>query len=189
MSSHCIDVLSRLVPESTVALFAGCGVPVVQAGTKSLPKKVASKPPTVAGVVGFTGDYLRGTLIVATSFQFVDLSRPAELRARKLSPDRASDWIAVRDWSAELANQLLGRIKRRLFVFNVRLEASTPTALSGPMLAMAKPKSKSAVAFVFTHGEHEVAVHFDGEIDPRLDLTQARKDMQESVPEGRVILF
>jgi hypothetical protein len=191
VKTHYVDVISRIVSESTLALFSSCGVPVVQSGPRSRSVKPEAKRqlPSVAGLVGFTGEHVRGTLIVATTFELIDMSRPRELRTEALSRQRASDWLTVRDWSAELANQLLGRIKRRLFVFNVLLAASTPTALSGPTVSMATPKSKTPFSFAFVHGEHEVSVQLDALMAPDFDLTHARKDLQESALEGHVILF
>jgi CheY-specific phosphatase CheX len=176
------EVMAKIVGDATVALFASSGIPLEE-------KPAAGGQPTratIAGLIGFTGDNLRGTLMVASSFDLFARSRPAELRTQQLSEFIARDWLLLRDWGAELANQLLGRIKNQLFSHGVALRVSTPTALSGNALAVASPSSKRTRPRLFTAGREEVWVWWDVLLDP--DFEMLPQD-EKAAAEGDLILF
>ena len=75
----------------------------------------------IAGVIGFTGD-VRGTLFVASTLPL--------FRATCPPPPRD-----VADWTAELANQLLGRFKNQLVRHGIALAMATPVAVRGLQLS------------------------------------------------------
>jgi hypothetical protein len=92
----------------------------------------------------------------------------------------------VRDWAAELANQILGRIKNRLRTFNVAVDVSTPTAFSGRALAFARPKSPTIRPFLFDAPAGQVWLWLDTVSDPTLVLTPGG---DAGAKEGDIILF
>jgi chemotaxis protein CheX len=140
----------------------------------------------VASVVGFTGKDLRGALLLATTFEVIASTRPSALAKQSLSKNSYSDWVMVRDWAGELANQILGRIKNKLRPYSIVLEVSTPTAFSGRALAFAKPKSPLARPFQFDAGGDRVWLWLDATFDPGQVLVAGG---EESAREGEVILF
>lgn len=176
-----LDALDRILSESTTALFSSCGVSLTPVRTTG-----ARTPPTVAGIVRFTGEKLRGTVIVASTFRFFADCRPKEVRANVLVPERASDWLAIRDWAGELANQLLGGVARRLFAFNVVVQATAATAMSGPTLALPTPPTSETLPCLFRAGNEELMTRIDAVIDPKLTITR-RSDA--GAKEGDVIIF
>ena len=76
-----------------------------------------------AAVIGFTGEALRGTLLITTTITTLERSNPVPG-----SP--------VREWIAELANQLLGRIKNQLLSCDVEINLTTPLVLRGQHLSV-----------------------------------------------------
>jgi hypothetical protein len=109
------------------------------------------------GVVGFTGEQLRGTLLLATSREPLGRTTPAVESS-------------LREWIAELANQLIGRIKNKLLNHNVNLLLSTPVVLRGVQIA---PVSRAElVPYAFACDGGNVCVWFDAEILNGVDLTQ-----------------
>lgn len=176
--------LDDVVSKATIALFEGAGV------TLAKMQAPGSQPTraTIAGLVGFTSDAMRGTLMIASTFAVFAEARPAEVRGEVLSEQVARDWLYLRDWAAELANQLVGRVKNKLFGLGVNLRIATPTALSGGALAVATPKSNRTKPLVFSHPAGEVWVWWDAIIDPDLEL-RPREDDSQAVGEGDVLLF
>ena len=71
----------------------------------------------IAGVIGFTGT-VRGTLFVASTIPLLASTCPPPARD-------------VADWTAELANQLLGRFKNQLVRRGIELAMATPVAVRG----------------------------------------------------------
>ena len=72
------------------------------------------------GIVGFSGRDIRGGLVLAGSREALGASNPVET-------------AGIRDWVAELANQLAGRIKSRLLAHDVELQIATPVVLRGDL--------------------------------------------------------
>lgn len=173
-------IVDGIVAQSVVTLMESRGLAVTQAA--------AERPArfTIAGLAGFTGESIRGTLMIASTFDLFAQTRPEELERSKLSPEDPSDWLLLRDWAAELANQLLGRITNQLFAYGLSLRVSTPTALSGADLAVATPSSKRTRPVVFTAGNDDIWVWWDALSHAELTLALTG---DEAAKEGDVILF
>ena len=75
------------------------------------------------GIIGFSGENIRGSIAIAAS--------GALLRASNPVPGGAP-----RDWAAELVNQLMGHVKSRLLGYSVEVYMSTPIVLRGERLAL-----------------------------------------------------
>ncbi len=175
--------LDEVVASATISLFEHAGITLTLRPTPDRPMQA-----TIAGLVGFTSDAMRGGLMVASTFALFAETRPLEVRDQALSEQLARDWLYLRDWASELANQLIGRIKNRLFSLGVNLRIATPTALSGNALAVATPKSKRARPMVFSSSAGEVWVFWDAIVDPDLEL-RPRDDDAHAVGEGDLLLF
>jgi len=193
MSRVLSEVLEQLAPAALVDVFGSYGasfkeraVPRSERNGPIVPRDVGGDP-VIAGVVGFTGDAVRGTLLLASTFKVIASARPAAIRNRPLSPSLASDWIFVRDWAGELANQVLGRIKNRLHRFQVTFEVSPPTAFSGPALTFAAPKGPSPRHHVFVSGKDTIWFCFDALFDPV--RTVSADGPEPEAGEGSVVLF
>jgi hypothetical protein len=164
------EVIDQVVTGSCTSLFADYSLPLerVDAATRSNTFDIV-----FCGIVGFTGDQMRGALLLATS---------GEPLGRTLPSSDAS----LREWIAELSNQLLGRIKNKLVAHGVTLHMSTPTVLRGQHIA---PVSVTPNApYMFSSGNGVVCVWIDAEIVPGIDLTQA-SDASDVISEGSGFLF
>jgi len=174
MTPESLPILDALMIEITIDLFACYGVTVSYAGCGP------SEPPpdvTVAGLIDFYGDDFRGTLLIAATENF--FSRTSYL------PHPAPP-ATVLDWAGELANQLLGRLKNRLYGRGITMEVSTPTSLRG--LPLGAPEVDAARAYIFRDSEQQIWVrlHLTAE---DVDLAHPRTDGGEAVPEGDLVLF
>lgn len=193
MKSRSREFLDRVVPAACVDLFGAYGIGIRQKSAPTAPG--SSRPPFApdeysGGLVSFSGDVMTGSLLLVGSFEFLASSRPPEVRRRALSASSSADWILVRDWSMELVNQLLGRVRNRLHVHRVALETKCPTAVSGPSLGVAM-RSRTSTPFEFSTGipGQVVCVWFDATVSPSVELGTLVDDTATLQKEGDVVIF
>jgi hypothetical protein len=149
----------------------------------------AAPPPagdTVA-VVGFAGDRVRGSLLIRA---------PRAVFARSYAsacgepPEGDGD---LESWAAELANLLLGRVKRALLGYGVALRVSTPEAFRAAGAARAArgaPPAGAAecVARRFEADGAPVHVALVAVTEPGFALDPA-PDAPRLAPEGDAMFF
>ena len=70
--------------------------------------------------IGFTGDRLKGALVLSLGRRSLVASMPENLRGRHETDEMLADW------AGELANQLLGRVKNGLWSSGVEIAVGTP---------------------------------------------------------------
>jgi chemotaxis protein CheX len=187
MKSSPSELMERLVPEACGELFSAYGV--------SLRRLPASTPvgdgwndESSGGQVTFTSASMTGSLVMVSSFRFFASCRPSEVRTRPLKKASSADWILVRDWTTELVNQLLGRIRNRLYTYGVPLDWKNPVALSGHSLVVAmKPRSKADFEFSGPDAQ-TLRVWLDAKFGPTFSSIPP-KDAAAVPNEGDVILF
>lgn len=84
-----------------------------------------SDPPTSSylGVVDFEGNELRGRVLLSASQQVIEKTAHA-------APGMHGHVSTLSDWTCELTNQLIGRVKNKLRPYNVVMEVSSPRLIS-----------------------------------------------------------
>lgn len=168
MSSQ--DIVNEIIKESCVALFGDYSLALSPADPKEF---TGSDGLLYCGVLGFTGDQMRGVLLLATTQEPLGRTSPT------------SD-ASLRGWIAELSNQLLGRVKNQLLRRGVTIHLSTPVVLRGQHLAPLP--SVEIVPFAFKSEGGMVCVWFDSELVDGVEIaTEAAPD--ESVSEGTGFFF
>jgi CheY-specific phosphatase CheX len=182
------EVLQELAPPALVGVFASYGVSVREQATAEPFQSISTREAIAAGLVGFTGASFRGTLIMAAPFALIANARPKQVRQQSLSRESSADWIFVRDWIGELANQVLGRIKNQLHLYNVVFDVSPPAALSGSTVAFAAPKGPSPRSHTFMAGQEKVWLCLDAVYDSArtVSLDPSRDSGSR---EGKIIEF
>lgn len=129
----------------------------------------------LAGIIGFTHSALKGAMIVGCSEAILQRSH------------RASTGASRRDWSAELANQLLGRVKNRLVARGVDVDMTTPIALRGQHLTVDDADDKIKV-LSFHSSDGWVRVWIDLEVTGEIALTPEDATVAVAT-EGEMMLF
>jgi len=104
---------SAMAASAAIDLFAAYDVHL----DPSMHDWQASDEKMLCGMMGFVGSGIRGTCMLASHMGPIERSCPEGGR--------------LRDWIAELTNQLAGRLKSEFLGQNVELGLSTPMALSG----------------------------------------------------------
>jgi hypothetical protein len=158
--------IESVVAESCLELFSHYGITVLP------PDDWSRANFAFCAAIGFTGSDLRGSLLLASSREPLNM---------------AGDNIdAIRDWLAELANQMLGRIKNRLLALGTAIYYSTPVILRGQHLA---PLDNQPIPHLFRRANGGVvAIWFDVEIGADLILADT-PTANAAVGEGEALLF
>jgi CheY-specific phosphatase CheX len=123
-----------------------------------------------SGVMGFVGDSVRGTCLLAAPQATVEAAAPRDAGAR--------------DWVGELSNQLVGRLKAKLMARGATIALSTPVVLRGVRLS---PLPRTDVQpVVFTSSAGKVLVWLEVEIEAGFQLGEERA---LKASEGELLVF
>jgi hypothetical protein len=164
-------ILDELVTDCCVSLFQDYSLPLKAAQTIEIE---SSEDLLYCGVLGFSGDHIRGTLMLATSEKPLGRTHPSGAES-------------LRSWIAELSNQLLGRIKSRLLRRGVTLNLALPVVIRGKHLSRIPSVDLKPHSFVCEGGL--VCVWFDAELAAGLDLSKIDESAETPLGEGTGILF
>jgi CheY-specific phosphatase CheX len=162
-------ILDTIAVEACVGLFGAYGValePVAHSAQAHEGRVL------YCGVIGFTGDGLRGTCLLATTDEPLGKSNPIGGRPR--------------DWIAELSNQLVGRIKNRLLAHGAEIYTTTPVVLRGEHLAPMPRNELEPSSFRSENGAVYVWVEVETEEGFELSETPAAR---AGMSEGDALLF
>jgi len=151
-------------------LFAEYGVPV----THVAERQKSAGTMLYCGVLGFSGDQMRGAAVLAASRSTLDDSNPVK-------------GGAARDWIAELVNQLVGRLKLRLLTRKVEIYLATPVVLRGEQLSL-EARGPVAPMWFQRPGGDTLALWLDLDLSKGFALAEAT--LEESEPEqGSMMLL
>lgn len=131
---------------------------------------VESEELMFSGVMGFVGDSVRGTCLLAAPQSTVEAAAPKQAGAR--------------DWVGELANQLVGRLKAKLMARGATIALSTPVVLRGVKLSPLPRTDVDPVVFDSPTGK--VLVWLEVEIEDDFQLGQERA---LTASEGELLVF
>jgi hypothetical protein len=161
------DCIAGVVEQSCIDLFSYYQVAIAPSASARPKRDVA-----LCGIIGFTGDDIRGSLMLACSREPLELAR-------------GHGEASMRDWLAELTNQLLGRVKNRLLAFGTVIHCSTPVVLGGERIA---PIESQPLGHLFTADGGVVSVWIDTEVRP--DFVLAPVDDASAIGrEGEALFF
>lgn len=113
------DQVLELAVQACKTLFSDYGVEVTKIQRTDAPKVQM----LYCGILGFSGDELRGSVVLAATSQTLSDSNPVA-------------GGSARDWIAELVNQFLGKLKLSLMARNVIISLATPVVLRGEHLSL-----------------------------------------------------
>ncbi len=173
-STESISLVDGLVQDAARALFATYGVKLELDGS---PVAKTLQSVQMISMIGFSSQALSGSLLLALPDAIVDRTLPA--------PD-----ASLADWSGELANQLLGRLKNQLLKYQVVINLSLPVVVSGAGFSLPSKTRQLTRYFSFVCDEGRMFVRMDMELCPSIELVrQADVKTDQSVDEGELLLF
>jgi chemotaxis protein CheX len=181
----------RMVLDSCPDVFSAYRVSLERKPASPMRDGVDSPDVSSGGLLGFSGEGVSGSLLIVASFEFLAGCRPPALRTKTLTPSSSTDWILVRDWAMELANQLVGRIRNKLYLHGIALDQRCPTAVSGHALAVSIRSRRNEPLQFATPGKQCVRVWIDATVQPSFESAVASKlDPPPTVPnDGEVLVF
>jgi CheY-specific phosphatase CheX len=135
-----------------------------------------------ASTIGFTSSQLIGVLVLTLGRDLAERSLPASLRKGIVSDE------IIADWTGELSNQALGRLKNRFYAVGVEIALSTPTVFAGKQLRHFSQPSVIYRSIMF-EGEGSLLAEFQADCPDGLEIGEAATAVEETPPEGEVMFF
>jgi len=120
MNETSLSRIDDFLEAASRELFLSCGIGLERAAAESARLDIP-----FAATIGFTSGEIHGFLVITLGRDLAARSLPGSLRSR------AADDEIVADWTGELSNQLLGRLKNRFHDVGVELALSTPVIFAG----------------------------------------------------------
>jgi hypothetical protein len=145
-------VLKTIIQSTMVELFQFYAVAV--APVSSSPTIGTNLEQYVGGYGNFSSTGFTGTLILLVPKDVYALIKGEGLRL-----------TSVLDWTRELTNQLLGRIKNRLAQYQVTLRIEIPSATEGKALELRQSKVKPILTLSFRTIRGDIVVAISGAVD------------------------
>lgn len=166
-------ILKTLIQSATVELFQSYGIAVAPVAlVQPLPTRLDQH---VGGYGAFSGKSFNGTLGLLVPKEVFTLTKFEGLRV-----------LNILDWTKELTNQLLGRIKNRLIQYQMPIRADIPSAIDGRSLELRVAASNPFVIVHFRSIRGDVIVTMTGTIDyTKLQFSGT----VAAAEEGDIILF
>jgi CheY-specific phosphatase CheX len=177
MNAESIERLDAFLREAAIELFASHGLEVAP----EMAAGEAGGDPLVSAI-GFTAATMRGTLVLSVGRDLAAASLPGSLRGGGASLD------LLVDWTGELSNQLLGRIKTRLCSVGLEIALSTPMVFVGTAMrhfARSCPVQRAHRL----RGAGSCLVEFLACFDEGVEIGEAVAEGASSAPEGEAIFF
>lgn len=177
MNAESIARIDGILESAVTELFALHGIRLKRAESTELR---VEEP--FAATIGFTSERIAGALVLIASRELASQSLPANLK----SP-AASDSI-IGDWSGELSNQVLGRLKTRLCAIGVEIALSTPTVFAGKELRHLKPAYPLSMVLAF-EGCGALIVEIQASIRGDFEVSEEVEAENAAPPEGEALFF
>ncbi|MCX6124141.1 MAG: chemotaxis protein CheX [Proteobacteria bacterium] len=140
-----------------------------------------SKTVSYASVLGYSGDKMKGSMVITCERALLDKSHPNHAMGM---PVEESD---LADWAGEFVNQALGRVKNKLASAGVMFSMSTPTTVTGKSMQITAPKEGYAHQIIFAGEYGPISVNFLCVIEP--GTTFETKANVSVATEGDSLLF
>lgn len=133
------------------------------------------------GLIGFGGSQMKGMLVIQCSPLFLKKSHPSVAMGIPVLDADLDDWLG------EIANQVLGRLKNLLLAFEVKLELSTPSVISGESLNIKNGQDNCTYTSQFLVAELPFSVRLHGSVVAPIDFS--KKVEEKRVDEGDGMFF
>jgi hypothetical protein len=168
-----LRTLAVALESSCLELFADYGLtarPVSDSGQEC-------PPSALIAAIDFSGEKIRGTVALRATRELIVGTSPG-----RKTPDPAYGQLA--DWTCELTNQLVGRIKNKLRSYSMPLTVNVPRLLPSPMV----DEIKNGIRHRFDCRYGTFVGYLDVLIEPGFVL-EDRDEAGDLPNEGDLLLF
>lgn len=161
------ELVEQLAEEACIGLFDAYGLKLTRVERSSEVEEVS-----LTGVIGFTGPGIWGMCLLAGDKEPLRASNPTD--------------GSLRDWMAELSNQLAGRLKHKLIARGAIVYITTPIVLRGARIEPLPRRHLTPRSF--KGGGGALSLWVEIETAPDFELNKDALD-EESASEGDALLF
>jgi CheY-specific phosphatase CheX len=176
MNQESLQRIDGFISSSTVDLFASHGMKVEEGAYRA-----AGVDSPFAATIGFTSADLHGVLVLTVDRGTAVRTLPESLRAKEPGDD------IVADWTGELSNQMLGRLKNRFHASGIEISLSTPVVFMGKEMKHYSHASPIQRSMHFAGGGILVEFHADYSRD--FEIKEAEASGEAIQPEGEILFF
>jgi CheY-specific phosphatase CheX len=132
----------------------------------------------LGSIIGFRGKGVRGGLAFVAPVELITAILPVPLKDGEGQ---------LRDWSAEIANQLVGRFKNKLSARSVDFDVGMPVCFTGKSIRFVFLPNAEGTSLSFHTPSSQVRVHLDCSLAS--ELVDGEVGDLRIVPEGDLLLF
>jgi CheY-specific phosphatase CheX len=161
---------------ATVELFEACGIGL-RPSSAVLDPAAMSDASSVAAVIGYAGEKLRGSLVLLASVESIG-------KWMRAIDETEND---PREVLSEFSNMLLGHLKMRLLRDGITIYLSTPTTAQGTGLTIGRPPVPSTW-LAFEGPGTGLHVRIDASFDEGFQAKEC-KELQGAPKAGNLVLF
>jgi hypothetical protein len=173
-SSEAVSLVDGLVMDAARALFETYGVKLDLDGS---PAERTLQSVQLVSTIGFSSPTISGSLLLAIPNVVIQQTLPTQD-------------ANLADWSGELANQLLGRLKNQLLNYEVAINLALPVVLSGDGFSLPAKTRRLTRHFSFVSEWGRMFVRTEMELCPTIELVrQTQVGDKASVDEGELLFF
>ena len=176
MNPESLQRIDGFLASSTHDLFKAIGIEIAP----NTQKRADVESPLTA-TIGFTSADLRGLLVLT-----LDRGLAARSLPPNLSKEEPGDGI-VADWTGELSNQLLGRLKNKFHAAGIGISLSTPIVFMGK--EMRHFTNASPIHRMLFFDEGRILVELQANYDKDFEISEASESLEPSQPEGEALFF
>jgi hypothetical protein len=181
MNDASLASLDAYVDESAIELFSSHGIAI-----ESRPVEGSLPVLPIVSSIGFTSARLMGALVLSLDRDVAAACLPPNLRLTE-----AQDGILA-DWTGELSNQLLGRLKNRLHAAGIDIALSTPIVFVGREMHHfpREPRVYRRRGFVAPGGAAGgVGIEFKADFEEDFEILETGEGSEAAVAEGEALFF
>jgi CheY-specific phosphatase CheX len=178
MKAESLSRIDAFLAASALEAFASHGLALEEAEYRG---EGIEEP--FASTIGFTCGANRGVLVLTASRVLALGSLPANLRLGEVEARM------VADWTGELSNQMLGRLKNRFHGAGVEISLSTPTVFAGREMRHFAIPSSVYRSLLFTGGGGLLLIEFQADFGEDFYLGEGGDEGGAGAAEGEVLFF
>ncbi len=176
MTAESLQRIDGFLESSLIDLFASHGT-----GLKSSPDRGGGIDDPIAATIGFSSDNLRGVLVLTTARALASETLPKNLRSGVPGDE------ILADWTGELSNQMLGRLKNRFHAAGIDVALGTPIVFVGKEMRHYSKESPIQRSLYFAEGR--IMVEFHAEYDKDFEVSGEGAEAQATALEGEILFF
>ena len=176
------DRLNALVKEAAELFFQSVGVADINVQDESCLIAFDKENEILSSMLGFSGQNIKAAFVVESNHDGVAATNPQREYKKNLDLTDHSDWIG------EIANQIVGNLKRIFSRYGVDFTMGTPVVMASRNVHLVSNKQKYS-AVVYSLDRHYMKISFSIQLADGVDIETVNEDLKDEVSSGDAFLF